>query len=66
MKKLSLALMAATFAISAVAVPGGARAENGQVAAGVAGGLVGGGCSCSASLLLRTRSDICRTSPGLC
>jgi hypothetical protein len=42
MKKLPLALMAATFAILAVAVPGGARAENGQVAAGVAGGLVGG------------------------
>jgi hypothetical protein len=42
MKRLFLALMAATFAISAVAVPDVARAENGQVAAGVAGGLVGG------------------------
>jgi hypothetical protein len=32
----------ATFMLSAVAAPSIARAENGQVAAGVAGGLLGG------------------------
>jgi hypothetical protein len=40
MKSLAIALVAAT-AISAVAVPN-ARADDGQVAAGVAGGLLGG------------------------
>jgi hypothetical protein len=42
MKKLALALLATTFAVSAVAVPDLARAENGQITAGVAGGLLGG------------------------
>jgi hypothetical protein len=41
MKKFAIALVTLTTAISAVAVPN-ARAENGQVAAGVAGGLLGG------------------------
>jgi hypothetical protein len=41
MKKLAIALVTITTATSAVAVPN-ARAENGQVAAGVAGGLLGG------------------------
>jgi hypothetical protein len=41
MKRFAIALMAAGIAISAIAVPS-ARAENGQVAAGVAGGLLGG------------------------
>jgi hypothetical protein len=41
MKRLVLALVIVTTAISAIAVPS-AKAENGQVAAGVAGGLLGG------------------------
>jgi hypothetical protein len=42
MKKLLFASLAATLAVTMVAVPDIARAENGQVAAGVAGGLLGG------------------------
>lgn len=42
MKRVLLAVLTATFVVSAVAAPGIARAENGQVAAGVAGGLLGG------------------------
>jgi hypothetical protein len=41
MKRLAIALVTVSTAISAVAVPP-AKAENGQVAAGVAGGLLGG------------------------
>jgi len=41
MKKLAIALVTIATAISVVAVPN-ARAEDGQVAAGVAGGLLGG------------------------
>ena len=41
MKRLAIALVTVATAISAIAVPN-ARAENGQVAAGVAGGLLGG------------------------
>jgi hypothetical protein len=42
MKKLLFASLAATLAITTVTVADIARAENGQVAAGVAGGLLGG------------------------
>jgi hypothetical protein len=42
MKSFSCAVVAATLTLSAVVAPGAARAENGQVAAGVAGGLLGG------------------------
>jgi hypothetical protein len=42
MKRVSVAVLTATFVLSATAAPGIARAENGQVAAGVAGGLLGG------------------------
>lgn len=42
MKSFSCAVVVASFTLSAIAVPGVARAENGQVAAGVAGGLLGG------------------------
>jgi hypothetical protein len=42
MKSLSCALVAVTLTVSALAAPDFARAENGQVAAGVAGGLLGG------------------------
>jgi hypothetical protein len=42
MKSVSAAVLTATVMLSAVAAPGIARAENGQVAAGVAGGLLGG------------------------
>ena len=42
MKSLSYALVAVTLTVSALAAPNFARAENGQVAAGVAGGLLGG------------------------
>ena len=41
MKKLAIVLVTVATAISAVAVPN-ARAEDGQIAAGVAGGLLGG------------------------
>jgi hypothetical protein len=41
MKRLAIALVTVATAISMIAVPN-ARAENGQIAAGVAGGLVGG------------------------
>jgi hypothetical protein len=41
MKKLAIAIVIMTTSISAVAVPN-AKAENGQIAAGVAGGLLGG------------------------
>ena len=42
MKSLSCALVAVTLTVSTIAAPRFARAENGQVAAGVAGGLLGG------------------------
>ena len=42
MKSLSCALVAVTLTVLALAAPDFARAENGQVAAGVAGGLLGG------------------------
>ena len=42
MKSATAAVLTATFMLSAIAAPGSARAENGQVAAGVAGGLLGG------------------------
>jgi hypothetical protein len=42
MKSLSCVLVAVTLTVSALAAPEIARAENGQVAAGVAGGLLGG------------------------
>jgi hypothetical protein len=41
MKRLATMFMTAAMSFSTIAVPG-ARAENGQVAAGVAGGLLGG------------------------
>ena len=41
MKKLAIALVIAATTISAIAAPN-ARADNGQVATGVAGGLLGG------------------------
>lgn len=41
MKRLAIALVTAATALSSVAVPQ-AKAENGQIAAGVAGGLLGG------------------------
>ncbi|MDO8875549.1 MAG: hypothetical protein Q8M24_25075 [Pseudolabrys sp.] len=41
MKKLAITALIVATAISAIAVPS-ARAENGQIAAGVAGGLLGG------------------------
>jgi hypothetical protein len=41
MKRLAIALMTTAITISPIAIPS-ARAENGQVAAGVAGGLLGG------------------------
>lgn len=41
MKRLAIAALIAATAISTILVPS-ARAENGQVAAGVAGGLLGG------------------------
>jgi len=41
MKRLAIALITVSAALSAIAVPS-AKAENGQVAAGVAGGLLGG------------------------
>jgi hypothetical protein len=42
MKSLSCALVAVTLTVSTIAAPDFARAENGQIAAGVAGGLLGG------------------------
>jgi hypothetical protein len=42
MKSLSCALVAVALTVATTAVPDFARAENGQVAAGVAGGLLGG------------------------
>jgi hypothetical protein len=42
MRKLVCAVIAIIFIVPAAAVPDVARAENGQVAAGVAGGLLGG------------------------
>lgn len=41
MKKLAIALLIIATAISTIAIPN-ARAEDGQIAAGVAGGLLGG------------------------
>ena len=41
MNRLAIVFMTATISFSTIAVPN-ARAENGQVAAGVAGGLLGG------------------------
>jgi hypothetical protein len=42
MKSLSCALVAVTLTVSTIAATDFARAENGQIAAGVAGGLLGG------------------------
>jgi hypothetical protein len=42
MKSLSSALLALTLTVSGIAAPAVARAEGGEVAAGVAGGLLGG------------------------
>jgi hypothetical protein len=42
MRKVVFALFAASLVVPAVTTPNAVRAENGQVAAGVAGGLLGG------------------------
>jgi hypothetical protein len=42
MSKIALAIVAATVAAGPLWLPAPARAENGQIAAGVVGGLIGG------------------------
>ena len=42
MKRFSCAILAVTLTFSALAMTNPARADNGQIAAGVAGGLLGG------------------------
>jgi hypothetical protein len=42
MGKIASAIVAATLATASLVVPAPARAENGQIAAGVVGGLIGG------------------------
>ena len=42
MGKITSAILAVTFAASPLWLPAPARAENGQIAAGVVGGLIGG------------------------
>ena len=42
MGKIASAIVAVALVTSPLALPGSARAENGQIAAGVVGGLIGG------------------------
>jgi hypothetical protein len=42
MRKIASALVAVTLAASPLLLPASARAENGEIAAGVVGGLIGG------------------------
>jgi hypothetical protein len=42
MRKIASALVAVTMAASPLLLPASARAENGEIAAGVVGGLIGG------------------------
>jgi hypothetical protein len=42
MGKIGSAIVALALVTSSLSLPGSARAENGQIAAGVAGGLIGG------------------------
>jgi len=42
MRKIASAFVAVTMAVSPLLLPASARAENGEIAAGVVGGLIGG------------------------